>query len=169
MESAERGIVRDSWHSPDSSGVHDPSADNRRDHFPRQVPSVKRRVLRFRVRLGGVEGPLLLRIENRNVGDRAPDERTAAAKIETASWTGGEEVYDSGKRDSLRAMEPGDGQRERGVKSGDAERRALEVHLLFGGGVRCVIGCAGVPRAVGQRDAEGFEIGGRAQWGIHLV
>src|SRR5260370_27693327 len=122
MESAERGIVRDSWHSPDSSGVHDPSADNRRDHFPRQVPSVKRRVLRFRVRLGGVEGPLLLRIENRNVGERAADERTAAAQIETASWTGGGKVYDSGKRGCARPRPAGVRARAPGLQSRRSER-----------------------------------------------
>src|ERR1700687_2534917 len=82
-ESAGRKEVRASWHSSDSSRVHNLPPDDRRDYFSRQMPSVERRVLRFRVRLGGIEGPLLFRIEKRNVGDRAADERPSAAKIET--------------------------------------------------------------------------------------
>src|SRR6202171_477777 len=94
-----REEVRASCHSSDSSRVHNLPPDDRRDYFSRQMPSVERRVLRFRVRLGGIEGPLLFRIEYGNVGDRAPDERTAAAKIETASRTRGEKLHDAGKRD----------------------------------------------------------------------
>src|SRR3984893_853745 len=130
-ESAGREEVRASCHSSDSSRVHNLPPDDRRDYFSRQMPSVERRVLRFRVRLGGIEGPLLFRIENSNVGDRAAHERPAAAKIETASRTRGEKLHDAGKRDSFLAMQPGDRQRERSFKSGDAERRALEFHLLF--------------------------------------
>src|SRR6266481_5448676 len=114
------------------------------------------------MRLGGIKCPLLLRIENRNVGDRAADERAAAAKIETSSWTGGEELHDAGKRDSLLAMQPGDRQRERSFKSGYAEGRALKFHLLFMVRVRSVVGRDGVHRTVGERDQDGFEIGGRA-------
>ena len=69
---------------------------------------------------------------------------------------------------SLLAMQSGDRQRERGFKSGDAERRALEFHLLFVGGVGSVIGGDGVDRAVGERGQDGFAIGGRAQRRIHL-
>src|SRR5260370_22133615 len=95
------------------------------------MPSVERRVLRFRVRLGGIEGPLLFRIENRNVGDRAADERPSAAKIETASRTRGEEFHDAGKRDSLLAMQSGDRPREPSFKYGEAERRPAEFPRRF--------------------------------------
>src|SRR5271157_2045877 len=57
----------------DSSGVHNLPSDNCRDYFSRQLPSIEGRVLRFRAGFGGVEGPLLFRIENSNVGDRAAD------------------------------------------------------------------------------------------------
>src|SRR5260370_22649507 len=96
------------------------------------------RVFGFRARLGGIEGPLLLRIENGNVGKRAADQGTAAAKIETASRSGGEEFDDARKRDALLAMQSGDRQRKRRFKAGDAECRALEFHLLFVGGWRSV-------------------------------
>src|SRR5260370_13996059 len=106
------------------------------------------RVFGFRARLGGIEGQLLLRIENGKVGKRAADQGAAAAKIETASRSGGEEFDDARKRDALLAMHLGDRQRERSFKSGDAERRALEFHLLFVRGVRSVIGVDSVHRTV---------------------
>ena len=81
-ESSRRSAI-----NPLLSGVHNLPTDNRCNHFPRQLPSIEGRVLRFRARFGGVECPLLLRIENRNVSDRASDQGPAASKIEAASGT----------------------------------------------------------------------------------
>src|SRR5208282_1927983 len=144
-ESAGERTVRASWRkivAPESdlSGVRDLPADDGRDHFPRQLPSIERCVPRLRARLGDVVGPLLLRIENSNVGDGPADQRTPAAKIETASRAGSEQFHNAGKRDTLFAMQPRDRQRQGSFEAGNAERGALEFHLLFVGGVRSMIG-----------------------------
>src|SRR5260370_1945033 len=61
--------------------VHNLPAHNRRHHFPRKLPSIKRRVARQRPRLGGFERPALLGIEDRYVREAAADHRSASPKI----------------------------------------------------------------------------------------
>src|SRR5271157_2806392 len=151
-----------------SGGIHNPAAYDRGDHFAGELPAVERGVSGFGKGLGGVEGPLLFGIEEGDVGEVAAGEGTASAKTEAAGWASGEEFDDAGERDAFFAMQFGEGQGQRGFKSGDAEGSALELHLLFVGRVGGMIGGDGVHGAVGERDQDGFEVGGGAQRGIHL-
>src|ERR1700730_6535883 len=61
-----------------------------------------------------------------------------------------------------------DRERQCSFQAGNAESGAFEFDLLFVSGMRGVIGGDGVDGAVGERDDNGFAVGRRAQWGIHL-
>src|SRR5271166_6108331 len=91
---------------PDLSGVDDLPADNGCDYFSRQSPSIEGGVSRFGMGLGGFESPLFLGIKNRDVSDGTAGQRTSAAQIEAARWTGGKQFHDAGQRDPLFTMQP---------------------------------------------------------------
>lgn len=85
--------------------VDDFAAYDRCYYFARELPAIEGGVVGFRERLRGVVGPTLLGVEDRYIGVRAFDERTAAVEvvveIEDARRTGREEFDDACERDGV--------------------------------------------------------------------
>jgi hypothetical protein len=54
-----------------SGGINNLAADDRGDHFAVELPAVERGVPGFRKGFGGIEGPLLFRVEEGDVGEVA--------------------------------------------------------------------------------------------------
>src|SRR5260370_17597894 len=82
---------------PSIRRIHNLPPHNRRHHFPRKLPSIKRSVARQRPRLGGFERPALLGIEDSYVREAAADQRSASPKFEAARGTAGEGCHDARK------------------------------------------------------------------------
>src|ERR1700716_551474 len=116
--------------------------------------------------LRAIERPLLFRIEDSNVRDRAADERTASAKVKTMGRASAEEFDNTGKWNTLFAMQFGDGQRESSFQPGNAKRSALKFHFFFVGSMGSVISSDSIDRSIRERDQNCFEIRSRAQRGI---
>src|ERR1700681_743033 len=131
--------------------VHNPPTHNRRHDFPRKLRSTKRRILRARVRLGGVKRPAFLRIEDRDIGMAAANQRPASSQAEHPRRAGSEEFDNPVEWDLVSAMKVSDGETKSGFKAGDSESGALELNDLFVRRVGCVIGGNRIHGAVGQR------------------
>src|SRR6266852_390416 len=79
-------------------------AHNRRHHLPRELPAIKRSVVRQRPRPGGFESPALLGVENSYVGEVTAGQRSAAAEIKNARWSCREELDDASERNLVFAV-----------------------------------------------------------------
>src|SRR5450631_960330 len=104
------------------------------------------------MRLGGVECPALLWIEDGHVGVAATRKRSAAREVEDSCGTGSKEFDDTRQRDLVFTVELCDRQGQSGFQAGDAETGSFEFDLLFVGGVRGVISGDGVHGAISEGD-----------------
>src|SRR5215469_3008149 len=120
--------------------VGNPPLDDGGDGFSGQGPAIEGRVAGQGTRLADVEGPAFFRVEDGYVRVIAAGQRSAPAQVKYMGRANREEFYYARQRDFVFAVEPGDGQSESGLETGDAEGRALEFHFFFVAGVRGMIG-----------------------------
>jgi hypothetical protein len=118
--------------------------------LPRQLRSTERSILRPRVRFGRVKRPALLRIEDRDIGMAAANQRAPPSQAEHARRAGSEEFDNPAERDLLSAVKVSDGEAERSLEPGDPKSSALELNDLLVRSVGRMVSGDGVDRAIGQ-------------------
>src|SRR5258708_28434019 len=88
---------------------------------------------------GGAECPRAIERKNREVGGLAGSD--GALEAEDARGADGEELNDTQERDAAGVHELFEGERQRGLEAGNAERRAVELDVFQRGFIGRVIGC----------------------------
>ena len=102
-------------------GVNDLAADERREHAPLQTRFVKRRVLAQRREMSGINNPGLVRVEDDEIGARAPSEacRRQAKGSGGPARQGGQET----RQGDLARMDETQGSGEHRLEADRAIRR----------------------------------------------
>src|SRR5713101_864601 len=115
----------------------------------------------------GAEGPRAIERKNCEVGGLAGSD--GALEAEDARGADGEELNDTQERDAASVHELFEGERQRGLEAGNAERRAVELDVFQRGFMGRVIGGNGLDRAVGKTGDERFAVFARGERRIHFV